>query len=397
MDFDNDIITQKMRCPRTKGEMERRWALARALMERAGLDMLIAQNDNKYLGGYVRWFIDVPAVQAYPMTVLFARDGGMTTITHGAPEFPLLPEWAMRGPTQRLSSPYVRTLNYTDLYDARLVAGQIRKQNVKRLGVVGRGMLNYALVDYLRENTGVEIVDATRLVDRIKGPKSAEEIACIKASARMHDEVLGYVTEVLHPGMHEYELNAALAKRLIELGSEEQLLMIGSAPMGECAGLQYTHYQNRVIEKGDVVTVMVECSGPGGYYCEMGRAFAVDCAPAPALTDLFAQSREVQRRTAKLLVPGTPVAEITGRVNELLREMHLPEEHRIFTHGQGYDLIEAPGFALEDDFVLQENMCIAVHPTYVTPEAFGFCCDNYLVGPEGTDRLQTYPQEIIRV
>lgn len=397
MDFDNTIITEKMRSPRTRGEMERRWALAKAQMEKAGLDMLLAQNDNQYLGGYVRWFIDVPAVQAYPMTVMFCADGDMTTITHGAPEFPLLPEWAMRGPTERLSSPYIRSLNYTDFYDAKLIADKIKARGVKRLGIVGRAQLNYALVSYVRENTSVEVVDATGLIDQVKGPKSAEELECVRASARMHDEVMAYIPQVLRPGMHEYELNAALAKKLIELGSEEQLLMIGSAPAGQCAGIQYTHYQKRVIEKGDVVTVMVECSGPGGYYCEMGRTYALDCAPGQGLVDLFAQSREVQHRTAELLIPGTPVRQITENVNMLLREMHLPEEHRIFTHGQGYDLIEAPGFALEDDYVLQENMCIAVHPTYVTPEGFGFCCDNYLVTASGATRLQQYPQEVIRI
>lgn len=397
MDFDNEIITQKMRFPRTRGEMERRWALARQVMEKAGLDMLLAQNDNQFLGGYVRWFLDVPAVQGYPMTVLFAADGGMTTITHGAPEFPLLPEWAMRGPTERLSSPYIRSLNYTDLYDAKLIAEKLAAKGVKRLGIVGRAELNHALVDYVRANTKVEIVDATRLIDAVKGPKSEEELVCVRASAAMHDEVMAYAAEILRPGMREYELNAALVKKLIELGSEEQLIMIGSAPAGQCAGIQYTHYQNRVIEKGDVLTVMVECSGPGGYYCEMGRSFALGCEPGSGLVELFAQSREVQRRTAAMLTPGMPVREVTAKVNEILKEMHLPEDRRIFTHGQGYDLIEAPGFALEDDFVLQANMCIAVHPTYVTPEGFGFCCDNYLVTDQGTSRLQKFPQEIIRV
>lgn len=397
MEFDNTMITEKMRSPRTKGEMERRWTLAKAQMEKAGLDMLIAQNDNQFLGGYVRWFIDVPAVQGYPMTVMFCADGSITTITHGAPEYPLLPEWAMRGPTERLSSPYIRSLNYTDLYDAKLIADKIKSRGIKRLGIVGRAQMNYALVSYVKENTNVEIVDATKLVDVVKGPKSPEELECIRDSARMHDEVMTYAAEILQPGMHEYEFNAALAKKLIELGSEEQLLMIGSAPVGQCAGIQYTHYQKRVIEKGDVLTLMIECSGPGGYYCEMGRAFALGCVPGQGLVDIFAQSREVQHRTAQLLVPGTPVREITENVNKILKDMNLPEDHRIFTHGQGYDLIEAPGFALEDDFVLQENMCIAVHPTYVTPEGFGFCCDNYLVTASGAKRLQKYPQEIIRL
>ena len=71
----NGTIRAKMRSPRSQAEMERRWELARGVMREAGLDLLLAQNDNQYIGGYVRWFIDVPAVQGYPMSVMFSADG----------------------------------------------------------------------------------------------------------------------------------------------------------------------------------------------------------------------------------------------------------------------------------------------------------------------------------
>lgn len=393
----NETIRAKMRSPRSSTEMERRWKLARGVMKEAGLDLLLAQNDNQYIGGYVRWFIDVPAVQGYPMSVLFSADGEMTTITHGAPDMPLLPEWAMRGPTVRLSSPYVRSLNYTDGYDAALIAEQVKKRNVKRLGLVGWAQMNHVIVDRLREETDAELIDATRLIDEIKGPKSSEEMECICQTAAMHDQVMDYAAQIIRPGLREYEIQAALVKKLMELGSEEQLIMIGSAPCGQCAGIQYSHYQNRMIQRGDELTVMIETSGMGGYYCEMGRSFAVGCQPSEQLEYMFDQSRRVQHRTAELLVPGKRAGSVTEEVNVLLKEMGLPEEHRIFTHGQGYDLIESPGFDLEDDFILRENMNIAIHPTYATPHAFGFCCDNYQITAEGARRLEKFQQDVIRL
>ena len=197
--------------------------------------------------------------------------------------------------------------------------------------------------------------------------------------------------------MREYELHAALVKKLIELGSEEQLIMIGSAPAGECAGIQYAHYQNRVIEKGDEVTLMIECSGPGGYYCEIGRSFSLNSRPSESLQSIFAQSKTVQQRSAALLRPGKAAGQVTKEVNVLLKEMDLPEEQRIFIHGQGYDLIEAPGFDRTDDSLILPNMSIAIHPTYPTPGGFGFCCDEYLVTEGETRRLHQFPQEIICV
>ena len=209
--------------------------------------------------------------------------------------------------------------------------------------------------------------------------------------------LLGYITEIIRPGMKEYELQLMIIAKLLELGSEEQLVMIGSGPADVCAPIQYTHYQNRTIEKGDAVVIMVETSGCGGYYCEISRPYIVGGKPSDELKRLFYQSKEVQNRTAQLLKPGMIAGQITDKINVVLDEMNLPREKRIFTHGQGYDLIESPGFAEIDETLLQENMNIAVHPTYATAKAFGFCCDNYLVTPEGGKRLETFPQEIIIV
>ena len=391
-----EIIKKKMRNPRSKEEMNRRLELTKKMMWENDIDMVLAQNDNKYLGGFVRWLIDIPAVQAYPMTVMFEKDGSLTTITHGAPDQPLLPEWALRYPAQRLSSAYIRTLDYTKQWDSTLIVKKIKEKNIKRLGFIGDAMINHVIYDDIREQTDTELISITKEVDKIKGPKSKEEIEQgILATAQMQDEVMKYIAKILKPGMKEYELHAEVVKMLLEYGSEEQLVMVGSAPYNECASIQYEHYQNRTIEKGDAVTVMVETSGPGGYYCEIARPYIVDGKPCDDLVRLFEQSKIVQNRTAELLKPGMVAGQITTEINKLLKELNLPEDKRIFTHGQGYDLIEAPGFAEIDDTILQENMNIAVHPTYVTEHAFAFCCDNYLVTKNGGKRVSQFPQEIV--
>ena len=42
-------------------ELERRWQAAREVMRRRKLDYLLMRNDEEFLGGYIRWFSDVPA------------------------------------------------------------------------------------------------------------------------------------------------------------------------------------------------------------------------------------------------------------------------------------------------------------------------------------------------
>ena len=61
-------------------ELERRWKAAREAMKEQGIDFLVLQNDNEWLGGYVKWFTDIPARNGYPNTVIFPSSGGPTVV-----------------------------------------------------------------------------------------------------------------------------------------------------------------------------------------------------------------------------------------------------------------------------------------------------------------------------
>jgi Xaa-Pro aminopeptidase len=61
----------------------------------------------------------------------------------------------------------------------------------------------------------------------------------------------------------------------------------------------------------------------------------------------------------------------------------LPPETRLYAHGQGYDMVERPLIRQDDDMVLQQGMCLAVHPGYETPALFAVICDNYMIEENG--------------
>src|SRR5215210_3128285 len=61
-------------------ELERRWTRARKLMVERGADVLVMQNNNDWLGGYVKYFTDLPANHGYPRAVAFYRDDLMTVV-----------------------------------------------------------------------------------------------------------------------------------------------------------------------------------------------------------------------------------------------------------------------------------------------------------------------------
>jgi hypothetical protein len=80
------------------------------VMREHKMDYLIMRNDEEFLGGYVKWFTDIPARHSYPYTVIFPRDDGMTLISSGPnpPADPGPPPWAVRGVKKRLGEPSIR-------------------------------------------------------------------------------------------------------------------------------------------------------------------------------------------------------------------------------------------------------------------------------------------------
>src|SRR3954447_8423051 len=64
-------------------ELQRRWIAVRRDMAERSIDVLVMQSANDWLGGYVKWFTDLPAHNGYPRTVLFHARAPMTLIEMG--------------------------------------------------------------------------------------------------------------------------------------------------------------------------------------------------------------------------------------------------------------------------------------------------------------------------
>ena len=76
-------LSERLNTPISMAELERRWAAVRAAMAAANIDVLLMQNNNDHMGGYVRYFTDMPATNGYPNTVVFPRDDQMTVVCQG--------------------------------------------------------------------------------------------------------------------------------------------------------------------------------------------------------------------------------------------------------------------------------------------------------------------------
>jgi len=397
-----DIVKERIRVEISTHELERRWKGVREAMKEQGIDVLIMQNTDEFFGGYVKWFTDIPARNGVPATVIFPREDLMTIIYAGpwggGPTDLTGQDWALRGVKKRFTAPYHPSLLYTRTYDAALVVQELTPLRDCTIGLVGLGTIPISFGDFLRKNlTWAQLEDATDLVDQIKAVKSDEEIELIKETAAIQDSAMEKALQAVKPGKRDSEIAALVQHVIQDLGSEEQLIMAGSAPMGTPSPMLKRHFMNREMREGDQFTLMIETNGPGGLYTELGRTCVIGKA-SDELLEQFEIVKEAQLITINLLQPGADPKALISIHNEFLRSKGCPEERRMYAHGQGYDLVERPAIREEEPMKLRANMNIAIHPMSGTKTVFAWICDNYLVTESGASEcLHKTPKKIFEV
>ena len=395
-----NALSERLQTPISTAELERRWAAVRAAMAREKIDVLLMQNNNDYMGGYVKYFTDLPATNGYPLTVVFPRDDLMTAVgigPFGGDADPTAnPDGINRGIKQVLTTPSFASCHYTAAYDAELAARALAPYAGGTIGLVGTAAMSFALVDYLQKGrfSNSRFVDAADMVDRIKAIKSAEERDLIRRAAAMQDGAMRAAFDAIEPGMRDRDVAAIAQCYSQRHGSENGIYLCASMPADAPSAFSQRHYQNRVIQEGDVIALLVEDSGPGGMYAELGRTCVVGKASAE-LKDEFAFAVEARKFNLGLLKPGTPCADIFAAYNDFMRNNGRPEERRLHCHGQGCDLVERPLIRSDEPMTIAQDMNIVVHPTYMRGHVLSWVCDNYLIEANGpSERLHRFPEAI---
>jgi Xaa-Pro aminopeptidase len=367
-------------------ELNRRWNAVRKVMKQRGIDAVVMQNANDWLGGYVKWFTDLPANNGYPRTVVFHANAPMSVVEMGPSNIRRTfasDEMLHRGVGEMLHTPSFTSIGYTDRDDAQLVIDALRRHSTRSIGLISPGALPYAFVSALKEAfAAATFADVTPDIDVIKAIKSEEEIALIRQTARLQDEVFAEVLNEIRPGLRDIDVTSIAQRKGQMLGSEQGIFLGGSAPVGIRSPFVPRYMQGRRLEKGDHLSLLIEINGPGGFYTEIARTVVLGKASSE-LKDAFAAVKAAQDYSLSIMKPGTAVREIFARHNAYMTGKDMPAETRLYAHGQGYDMVERPLFRQDDDMTLQEGMCLAVHPGYETPSLFAVICDNYMIEASG--------------
>jgi Xaa-Pro aminopeptidase len=384
--------------PLPQSELQRRWALADAIMADRNLDALVMQNSNDWLGGYVRWFTGVPANNAYPRAVVYFPGGKMVVVEQGpegATKQPATDDPAWYGVTEVRHYPSYTTAHFSVEHDARLVADVLQERAARQIGWVNPAGAYFGFARGLERMHGPQrFDDVTDVIDLNKAIKSPVEQALIRQTAMLQDRVMAAVAAFIKPGMRDFEVGAYAQYEAHRLGAEQGIYIGSSSPRGTAATFRPPHLQGRTIGAGDTLALLVETNGPGGYYTELARTFSLG-RPEGDLVKAVQFAVDAQRYTLDRLKPGVRVSEVAACHDAYMKARGFGAERRLYCHGQGYDMVERPLVRANDDMIIAQDMNIVVHPGYITDAVNALVCDNYWIGPDGAgESLHATPNTI---
>jgi Xaa-Pro aminopeptidase len=184
----------------------------------------------------------------------------------------------------------------------------------------------------------VAFSDETEALDWMMIVKSDEEPNIIRRTAKIQDHLFATAVKNAKPGITDAALTALVRAEAIRNGCAGGIILGGSGPQGSFASFRPITHQNRVIKDGDFLPLLVEVSGPGGYFTEVARTLSFGKV-GPALAEANAAVTEMQHSIIKAFKPGTLCVDVLAEHNRDRAARKLPPETRIFAHGQGYDLV----------------------------------------------------------
>lgn len=383
----------------SRAELERRWGLIRNRLRDRQIDALVVVGEIDILSGMVRWLTDHTV--GYRSVIVFDAKELMTTIEHGATGQVKEMDGTVigsQGIGQTIGMAAFPSVEYTAKYEAEVLCDLVRKRGYRRIALYHPLSMPHGFATALKESlSNVEFVDETEFVDRCKAIKSPEEIKVLERGAAMQDEALRRTLDFIEPGRRDSDLVAHAFYQARLLGGDMGITLGGSASPGEPAFYRIHNQLGRVMERGDYMNFLVEVGTVGGYFIEVGRPISLG-PPSSELVDLFEQAKAAQAYTFSLMKPGAKASDIYAAFTEYMKGIGQAPELRLYSHGQGYDLIERPLIRWDETMTLEVGMNLACHPSLMSKGGcFVTLCDNVIIEADGPRRLHKTPSEILVV
>ena len=256
------------------------------------------------------------------------------------------------------------------------------------------------LVDAVKvKRPQLAVADVGRDVQKLRGTKSATELACIRKAVAVTVEAQKHAMRAVRSGAYEFEIQALIEYTFRRSGADRPSFstIVGSGP--NSTTLHYNE-DSRLMADGDVVVMDIGASYQG-YAADVTRTLPVNGTYSPAQRDIYQIVRDAQAAAEKEATLGAPASKMATAASAVLaaglarvgliesadatydcpenRQQKCPQYRLYYMHGLGHGIgLEvhdpdqyyftqtiAPGsaFTIEPGIYVRENLLDVVAKT----------------------------------
>jgi Xaa-Pro aminopeptidase len=286
-----------------------------------------------------------PCILGGPESEPFAKQDAAIRKTYNVPIF-MVPEEEY---------PSSRIVSLKDVFSEEL-----RGRALRRLGVVGLGVMPHGLHDELtRQLPGIEMVDITEDYERFRVVKSDAEVDHIRQAFSMAAHSLPFMAAQIAPGSTELQVGAAGEAAARSFGCTGFGYRTIAASGVRSGGVVPTPTAKKLVE-GELVMFSV-APRYHGYNSSVGDTVAVGGALTDAQKRLLSDMARAFEIARAQLKPGRTGKEMDAPVREfLLSQGYAPYMLVPYIHTIGLYEAEGPFFGPRSHDVVQPNMTVCI-------------------------------------
>lgn len=374
---------------------------AQQRMEREGLDLLMCYG-NEAEPQYVRYFSGYwPSFET--AGVLIPRRGepmlliGPESYTYAADrtKIPVIRQLKAFRESSEPEYPGKKLDSFAAVFEEAVQGAAI-----KRFGVAGYPLMTIGVYKALKEALapyGIEIENADGIVNALRMIKTENELACMRAAARITRSTFDYVLENIREGMTEQQVAGLALGRMHMLGAERE-----SYPpwvlTGAGSDQAISRPRNKAIKKGDMTFIQIGAR-VDGYASSIGRPVIMDKATEEQRR-LIEAAYKAQQDVIARLKPGVPAREIAQFHIDNVTALGY-KDWLLYGpfHGNGTMEGEAPWVETDSDYLIEKNMTFCADIFLGnTQKHIGLRIEDVVrVTDTGAENLTDYPRKIFEI
>ncbi|MBT2571636.1 aminopeptidase P family protein [Planococcus sp. ISL-110] len=270
-------------------------------------------------------------------------------------------------------------------------------QTVKSLGIhtlaFEQDYMTFATAIQYKAEMDAELEPISNLIEKIRMVKTPEEVAILKAAAKIADEAFEHICGFIRPGLTELEVSNELEFFMRKQGATSSSFDTIVAS-GLRSALPHGVATDKVIEKGDMITLDYGALY-NGYISDITRTVAVG-EPSAQMKRIYDIVLKAQQMGVEKIGPGMSGIEADAIARDFIKSEGYGEAFGHSTgHGIGLEVHESPGLSFRSETVLEPGMAVTVEPGIYLPGVGGVRIeDDILITESGNERLTNSTKEL---